>query len=102
MTRNLIRYRTHAEHADENQRLIEAVFEDLAASRPAGIRYGVLRLEETMFQHIVLAEDEAARARLTGLAAFRAFQERVRERCLEPPVPAPFALVGGYRIFDGP
>jgi hypothetical protein len=102
MTRNLIRYRTHAEHADENQRLIEAVFDDLSATRPAGIRYGVLRLEETVFQHIVLADDDAARARLTGLAAFRAFQERVRERCLEPPATKPFVLVGGYRIFDAP
>jgi hypothetical protein len=102
MTSNLIRYRTHAQYADENQRLVEAVFDELSASRPTGIRYGVLRLEGTSFQHLVLAEDEAARARLTGLAAFRAFQAGVRERCLEPPVVAPVVLVGGYRIFDAP
>jgi len=102
MTRNLIRYQTGSEHADQNQRLIEAVFDELSASRPAGIQYGVLRLEETKFHHIVLAEDEAARARFTGLAAFRAFQAGVRERCVEPPVSTPFVLVGGYRIFGAP
>jgi hypothetical protein len=36
----LIRYRTHAEHAGENQRSIRRVFAELAEQRPAAVHYG--------------------------------------------------------------
>ena len=36
MSTVVVRYRTKPEHADENQRLVEAVFAELAATTPAG------------------------------------------------------------------
>jgi hypothetical protein len=102
VSQNLIHYRTHPDHADENQRLIEAVFAELSASGADGVRYAALRLPDATFYHLVMADDEAARARLTGLGAFRAFQAGLRQRCAEPPVSAPVVLVGGYRILGSP
>ena len=44
MTRAVVvRYRTRPDAADDNERLIKAVFEELATVRPAGIRYFTFR-----------------------------------------------------------
>ena len=37
--KSLIRYKTKPESADENQRLVEKVYEELAARDPGGVRY---------------------------------------------------------------
>ena len=94
----LIRYRTHPGRADENQRLIEAVFEEIACARLERIRYAALRLPDSTFYHLVIAEDDAARAALTRLDAFRTFQSGVRERCAEPPVSSRAHIVGKHRM----
>ena len=65
MKQTLIRYKTKAELADQNAELIEGVFAELKAKRPAGVRYLSLRLEDDMFIHFVesTAVDGAARCR---------------------------------------
>jgi hypothetical protein len=61
--RVVTRYGTvSAEAADENQRRIEAMFAELAETRPDNISYLVLRLADDSFLHIAFhnhAEDEA-------------------------------------------
>jgi predicted SnoaL-like aldol condensation-catalyzing enzyme len=61
--RMVTRYATRsAEAADANQRLVEAVFAELAESRPDNITYLVLRLADDSFVHISFhghAPDEA-------------------------------------------
>ena len=42
----VVRYTTRPESADENERLIRAVFAQLAEQRPAGLRYSSIRLED--------------------------------------------------------
>jgi hypothetical protein len=41
-----------AEAADENQRRVEEVFDELAASKPGNVSYIVLRLADDSFVHV--------------------------------------------------
>jgi hypothetical protein len=100
MKRMIVRYKTKPESADENERLIGAVFRELRAESPEGLRYLVLRLDDASFVHFVTVETEDGDSPLGGLAAFKAFQARIRERCAEPPQSSPARLVGNYRVLD--
>ena len=100
MKRMLIRYRTKPDMADNNAELIAAVFAELKASNPEGIRYLSLRLEDDMFIHLVETTAEEASNALTKLPAFQAFQSGVRERCAEPPLVRAVAIVGNYRMLE--
>lgn len=78
----VIRYRTTPETADENQRLIEGVFAELAARRPAGLSYTAVRLADGVsFVHVVDDQDGA----LPDLAAFQAFQRDLKARLAVEP-----------------
>jgi hypothetical protein len=96
MKYTVVRYKTKPENAAENTRLIEGVFAELRATAPNGVRYLSLRLADGSFVHISATEDGASA--LTGLAAFRAFQSGIRERCLEPPQVGEAAVVGSHRM----
>jgi hypothetical protein len=97
MQRTLIRYKTKPELADKNAELIAAVFEELKAAQPEGVRYLSLRLDDNSFVHFVETESDAANA-IPGLAAFKAFQNGIRERCVEPPQAGGVTIVGNYRM----
>ena len=101
MRRMLIRYKTKPELADTNAALVAAVFAELKAARPDGVRYLTLRLEDGTFVHFVETEDDAAGV-LPGLAAFKTFQSGIRERCIEPPQPGSATIVGNYRMLAEP
>ena len=57
MKRTVIRYRTKPDKAEENARLVAAVFEELEAQAPDGVRYMALRLADDSFVHIVETEE---------------------------------------------
>jgi hypothetical protein len=99
MKRTLIRYKTKPEMAETNAALIAAVFEELKAARPEGVRYLSLRLEDDTFVHLVETEADAASA-IPGLAAFKLFQSGIRERCIEPPEAGSAIIVGNYGMLD--
>jgi hypothetical protein len=101
MKRTLIRYRTKPELADKNAELIAGVFEELKVAKSRGVRYLSLRLDDDTFVHFVEAESDSANT-LTGLAAFKAFQSGVRERCIEPPLARSVTIVGNYRMLNEP
>ena len=96
MRATLIRYRTLADRADENQRAVEAVFAELAAQRPAGLRYVALRAPDATFLHLVLSEPGADP--LSELESFRSFRGGLPVRCAEGPSPVDLVLVGDYRM----
>ncbi len=102
MKRTLIRYRTRPDMADENARLISAVFAELKAAHPEGVRYLALRLEDDMFIHLVETAADDGPSGLTKLPAFQAFQSGVRERCAEPPLVRAVAIVGNYGMLGEP
>ena len=65
-----------AEAADENQRRVEGVFAELAASRPSNVSYVVLRLADDSFVHVSFhdhGDDELNP--IASTAAFAHFQE---------------------------
>jgi hypothetical protein len=67
---------TSAEAADENQRRVEGVFKELAATRPDNVSYIVLRLADGSFVHVSFhdhGEDEVNP--ISSTAAFAHFQD---------------------------
>jgi hypothetical protein len=65
-----------AEDADENQRRVEGVFAELAATDPGNVSYMVLRLADDSFVHVSFhdhGDDEVNP--ITSTAAFAHFQE---------------------------
>ena len=100
MSTTIVRYRPMADRADENQSLIEAVFAELKANRPDGLRYASFRLEDGTFVHI--AEVEGDTNPLPQTAAFGAFTAEIHDRCEagEGPNAQGATLVGSYGFGD--
>ena len=93
----VIRYTTRPELADLNAQLVAKVFAELAEAAPGGLRYTTLRLGDgSSFLHIMVSEAEGNP--LAGLAAFRVFQDGIRERCAEGPTFTPATVLGAYGI----
>ena len=102
MKQRLIRYKAKPDVANKNAELISAVFIELKAAHPEGVRYLALRLEDDTFVHIVETTTDDGTSALTKLAAFQAFQSGVRDRCTEPPVVQGATVVGNYRMLGEP
>ena len=98
MKSTVVRYRAKPERADENQKLIEAVFADLEQRQPDGFTYKVFRLEDGVsFVHVAIEHDVENPASLAEVPAFQAFVAKIAERCDVPPVAMGATVVGGYR-----
>ena len=99
----VVRYQTNPERAEENQKLIEAVFGELTERQPEGFTYQVLRLDDGVsFLHLVIEHDVAEPGSLQDVPAFQAFVADLAERCDVPPVATGATVVGGYReIVEG-
>ena len=80
--RLVTRYRMRsADAADENQRRVEGVFEDLAATTPDNVSYLVLRLADDSFVHVSFhdhGDDEVNP--IASTAAFAHFQDGHADR----------------------
>jgi len=98
MNRRLIRYKAKPGRADENQRLIEAVFQELREAKPEGVRYMVLRMADDSFAHFV--ELDAATNPLQTLDAFRKFSSTAGDRAEAPPVASDVTVIGDYRMLE--
>lgn len=92
----MVRYRTSDAMGDTNAMLVRAVFEELRARAPEGIRYTSYCLADGVtFVHIASVEKPDENP-LTALPSFRAFQARLKDRCVEPPVVTELSVVGSY------
>jgi hypothetical protein len=92
-----VRYTVKDGRGDENQRLIERVFAELATQEPSGLKYEAFRLEDGVtFVHVVSHETEEDRDRLRTLPAFQAFRAGLQERCAVAPVTTKLSEVGAY------
>jgi hypothetical protein len=99
--RVIVRYRTKPECADENQRLVEAVFAALAQGRPDGLRYATFRLDDGVsFVHVASVETDDGANPLDATPEFAAFSNDIAARCDEPPTVQVVTLVGAYRAFE--
>lgn len=99
MRQVMVRYRVKPEQADDNADLVGAVYDELAAVRPQGLRYATFRLGDGVsFVHIARVEGE--QNPLVSLRSFMAFQAGIADRCDEPPITSDLVEVGSYRFFD--
>jgi hypothetical protein len=91
----VVRYEMRPDTADENQRLVENVFAELAEKSPEGIRYASFRLADGVsFVHVGVMDDDAPG--LGDFTAFQQFQENFGERAAGKPVPSEATMVGSY------
>jgi hypothetical protein len=98
MSTTVVRYQAKPDRADENQRLIEAVFAELNEREPEGFTYKVFRLEDGVnFIHVVIEHDVEEPDSLQDLPAFQAFLADIVDRCDIQPVATGATVVGGFR-----
>jgi hypothetical protein len=99
----VVRYKTKPECADENQKLVEKVFTELAELDATGFAYTSLRLEDGVsFVHVVVEQDGVPGSiSLADVPAFQAFTKDIAARCDEPPVAMGATVVGAHRLFSG-
>lgn len=94
----VVRYQAKPDRADENQRLIEAVFAELNDREPEGFTYKVFRLDDGVsFVHVMIEHDVENPESLQDVHAFQAFVADINDRCDVPPVAMGATVVGGYR-----
>ncbi|MGO4569541.1 hypothetical protein AB4Z52_31965 [Rhizobium sp. 2YAF20] len=96
MKHSIISYTIKPEYVEDNVRLIRAVFDELNANEPDGLRYTSLRGDGGRFVHIV--ERAEGSPELAEFEAFRAFQMNFGERCLVRPEVSHLAVVGSYAM----
>ena len=93
MKRVMVRYKIKPDRVEENEQYIRAVFEELKAGTPDGVRYASFKLDDGAI--------EGDSNPLQDLSAFKAFTADIRERCDEPPVVVELSEIGSYRLLDG-
>jgi hypothetical protein len=93
----VVRYKTKADRADENQAFIEKVFAELAAEHPDGLRYMTVRLADGVsFVHVASVETADGVNPLTTTAAFGAFQQDIADRLEDGPIAMQGSVIGSY------
>lgn len=97
MRRVMVRYRVKLERVAEHEGYIRAVFEELARTAPAGIRYGAYKLPDGVsFVHIAFVAAE--KNPLDAVAAFETFLSGIKDRCDEAPVTVVLTEIGSYAL----
>ena len=100
MRHTMVRYQVKPEYAAHNEELVREVYDELHRTTPDGLHYATFVLDDGVsFVHIASFEHEDGGNPLTDLAAFRAFQEKIGERCDEAPQAVRVREVGSYRHF---
>jgi hypothetical protein len=93
----MIRYKTKKDQAAANEELVHAVYDELRARKPAGLRYRTFRLDDGVtFVHIATMDAPAVADKLTSLPSFKAFQKDLAARCVEGPEPVELHAVDFY------
>ena len=94
----MVRYRVQPDRVAENEELVRAVYDELAASQPDGLQYATVKLPDGVtFIHIAQHGEPNP---LSTTAAFGRFQEGIRDRCDESPLVSQVDVVGSYRLFE--
>jgi hypothetical protein len=102
MGSTMVRYKVRPDRVDENVKLVEAEYAELAEKRPEGLHYATFRLPDGVsFMHVVIDTDQPGRI-LGQIDAFKAFQADIESRCDEPPVATELTLVGSYEVATVP
>jgi hypothetical protein len=90
----VVRYRVKADALADNLDLVRAVYDELAATRPEGLRYSTYRVDERTFVHVAVIEGPGNP--LDDVTAFRMFSAGISERCEEGPQAVGGEVVGSF------
>ncbi len=97
--RVVVRYRTKPERADENQKLVEAVFAALEQRQPDGLHYATFRLDDGVtFVHVATVTTADGTNPLDTTPEFALFTKDIAARCVDPPAAGPATLIGSYNV----
>ena len=101
MKRVLVRYKVKPDRGEENGNYIRKVFEELQRKAPSGLRYASFKLDDGLsFVHIASIETDNGENPLSKSSAFKSFQEKIKDRCEDPPVAVDLHTIGSYRFLD--
>jgi len=99
MSKVMVSYEVKPEMVEENARLVRAVYEELADTRPEGLRYVTFQLDGgARFVHVA-SNESGGENPLREVRAFREFLAGVGERCVTPPVTEELHELGSYRMW---
>jgi len=91
----MIRYKVRPDAVARNLELVRAVHDELAARRPAGVRYASYQLaDEVSFVDMVWTE--SGPGPLMQLASWEPFRATLADRCDEPPSLVEVTELGAY------
>ena len=99
MRHTMVTYTVKPGREDENGALVRAVFEELAQTRPPGLRYAVFYLPDSR-QFIHLYTDEGSTSGVQGLDSFKAFAAGAEDRHEHPASFTQPDLIGDYRTLE--
>ena len=90
-----VKYTVSEDFVDQNKANIAAVMQELRGREDIAVKYAAyLAPNGKTFRHVLLMRDDEARAQLTGLASFQAFQAALRPNLEAAPEVEDWALVG--------
>ena len=95
----MVTYTVKPGREQENAALVRAVFEELAHTRPEGLRYAVFYLPDSR-QFIHLYTDEGSKSGVQDMDSFKAFIAGAKEIHEQPATFTQPELIGDYRTFD--
>ena len=99
MSHTIVTYTVKPGREEENASLVRAVFEELAQTRPDGLRYAVFHLPDSR-QFIHLYTDEGSQTGLQGLNSFKAFVAGAEDRHEQPATATQPELIGDYHTVN--
>jgi hypothetical protein len=95
----MVRYEVKPDRVQENERLVRAVYDELAASAPPGLSYVTFLLEDGVtFVHVAGMDTEDGRSLLAEVPAFRTFQEGLADRLVAPLTRTAVRRIGSHRV----
>ena len=101
MSKVMVRYQVKPERAEENERLIRAVYAELEQTAPEGLRYATFKLDDGVsFVHVASNESEDGQSPLRNVKAFQEFQKEAAKRCAEPPLATDLYEIGSFRFWQ--
>ena len=93
----MISYKLKPDQIERNTELLADVYAELAATRPAGLRYATFRLDDQVsFVAFVEFDGQPGSAAHHRLASFQRYRSTLDERCKQPPVVTVLHEVGSY------
>lgn len=95
----MVRYTVRPEAVGRNVELLAAVHQEVAAVRPAGLRYSSYQAEDpATFVEFVVGGGQGL---LAQVPAFRAYRSTIEERIDEAPLLEELTRIGSYGFVDG-